>query len=79
MASSVQRSESPETAPWMVRYLLHFLQTSPLVLASTQQGWEQALPAALALSQQDSAIAGAARIAKAKEAAEMSLVMFIAP
>jgi hypothetical protein len=31
------------------------------------------------LSQQDSAIAGAARIAKAKEAAEMSLMMFIAP
>ena len=56
---------------------LHFSQTFPAFVASTQHLCEHSLPAAFAFSQQVSAKAGVARIANANAAAVMSLVMFI--
>ncbi len=59
--------------------MLHFLQTSPLPLDSTQQGCAQSFPAALALSQQDSAKTGAAKREKAREVMLRSFANFVAP
>ncbi|MEK0447047.1 MAG: hypothetical protein RLZZ399_2368 [Verrucomicrobiota bacterium] len=56
---------------------LHFLQTLPSALDLTQQACAQSLPAAFALSQQDSAMTELERTAKASVAAERSLVMLI--
>ena len=55
---------------------LHFSQTLLSFLAATQQGWEQSLPAAFALSQQVSAYVAVTE-KRAMTPASMSFVMFI--
>jgi hypothetical protein len=55
---------------------LHFSQVLPSFLAFTQQAWAQSLPAALALSQQDSALAKE-MLPRRTTAAKIALMDFI--